>query len=62
MYAIRSYYASFIMESLGAMKLVQAVGGEARQSKALQGLHEDYRGDLLRQQMAGFVTTAVPVV
>jgi ATP-binding cassette subfamily B protein len=51
---------SFIMESLGAMKLVQAVGGEARQSEALQGLHKDYRGDLMRQQMAGFVTTAVP--
>ena len=51
---------SFVMESLGAMKLIQAVGGEARQSQALGGLHEDYRGDLLRQQMTGFVTTAVP--
>ena len=51
---------SFIMDSLAAMKLVQAVGGEARQSAALHGLHKKYRGDLLRQQMAGFVTTAVP--
>lgn len=51
---------SFVMESLGAMKLVQAVGGEARQAEALGGLHETYRGDLLRQQMTGFVTTAVP--
>jgi ATP-binding cassette subfamily B protein len=51
---------SFVMESLGAMKLVQAVGGEARQAGALGGLHETYRGDLLRQQMTGFVTTAVP--
>lgn len=51
---------SFVMESLGAMKLIQAVGGETRQSQALGHLHEDYRGDLLRQQMTGFVTTAVP--
>ncbi|MCK4867220.1 MAG: ABC transporter ATP-binding protein, partial [Alphaproteobacteria bacterium] len=51
---------SFVMESLSAMKLVQAVGGEARQAEALGGLHETYRGDLLRQQMTGFVTTAVP--
>jgi ATP-binding cassette subfamily B protein len=51
---------SFVMESLGAMKLVQAVGGEERQSAALRGLHENYRNDLLRQQMIGFVTTAAP--
>jgi ATP-binding cassette subfamily B protein len=51
---------SFVMESLAAMKLVQSVGGEARQEQALGGLHENYRGDLLRQQMTGFVTTAVP--
>ena len=51
---------SFVMESLGAMKLIQAVGGEARQSAALRGLHETYRGDLLRQQMVGYVTTAAP--
>jgi len=51
---------SFVMESLAAMKLIQSVGGETRQSEALSRLHEDYRGDLLRQQMTGFVTTAVP--
>ena len=51
---------SFVMESLAVMKLIQSVGGETRQSEALSRLHEDYRDDLLRQQMTGFVTTAVP--
>ncbi len=52
--------SSFVLESLGSMKLVQAVGGEARQSATLRDLHESYRGDLLRQQLVGYVTTAAP--
>ncbi len=53
---------SFIMDALAAMKLVQAVGAERRQSETLYGLHARYRDDLLRQQMTGYVTTAVPGV
>ncbi|UCH73326.1 MAG: ABC transporter ATP-binding protein [Rhodospirillales bacterium] len=52
--------SSFIVEALAAMKLVQSVGAEHRQSERLRELHGEYRDDLLRQQMTGYVTTAVP--
>ncbi len=51
---------SFIMDALAAMKLIQAVGAERRQAEALGDLHRRYRGHLLRQQMTGYATTAVP--
>jgi ATP-binding cassette subfamily B protein len=52
--------ASFLIERLGAMKLTQSVAAEAREVEGLDALQVRFRRDLLRQQMIGYLTGAVP--
>jgi len=53
---------SFFVETLPAAKQIQATATEARQELALQGLHRDYLGDLLRLQLTNLGGAAVPQV
>jgi ATP-binding cassette subfamily B protein len=55
-----STITSFLVETLGAMKLVQSVGAEEREARRLAALNERFLGDLLRLQMTQYVTGAVP--
>ncbi len=50
----------FLINSLSAVKYIQAVVAEARETKRLESLNQNYRKDLLRQQMTGYVATGVP--
>lgn len=52
--------SSFLVETLGAMKAVQAAGAELREAARLGRLGRDYLGDLLRLQVVEFATSAVP--
>jgi ATP-binding cassette subfamily B protein len=52
--------AAFLIERLGAMKLTQSVAAEAREADGLEALQGRFRRDLLRQQMTGYLTGAVP--
>jgi ATP-binding cassette subfamily B protein len=52
--------AAFLVERLGAMKLTQSVAAEAREAGGLDALQGRFRHDLLRQQMLGYLTGAVP--
>lgn len=52
--------SSFFFERLGAVKFIQSVGSEAREGERLSRLHSDYREDLLRMQMTGYVANTVP--
>jgi ATP-binding cassette subfamily B protein len=52
--------AAFLIERLAAMKLTQSVAAEAREAEGLDGLQGRFRRDLLRQQMTGYLTGAVP--
>ena len=52
--------AAFLVERLGAMKLTQSVAAEPREAAGLEALQSRFRHDLLRQQMAGYLTGAVP--
>ncbi|MFO1352548.1 MAG: ABC transporter ATP-binding protein [Gammaproteobacteria bacterium] len=55
-----SNVSSFFYDALGAMKAIQAAGAEAREARRLAGLQDVMRGDLLRLQMTGYATGAVP--
>jgi ATP-binding cassette, subfamily B, bacterial len=52
--------AAFLIERLGAMKLTQSVAAETREAAGLDALHGRFRHDLLRQQMVGYLSGAVP--
>lgn len=52
--------SAFLVERLGAMKLIQSVAAEEREAHGLGTLQGEFRRDLLRQQMVGYVTGAVP--
>ena len=52
--------SAFLVETLPATKFVQSVGAEAREAARLEGLNRRYLGDLLRLQVAEFLTAAVP--
>lgn len=52
--------SSFLIETLGAMKAVQAAGAELRESARLGRLGRGYLDDLLRLQVVEFATAAVP--
>ena len=54
--------SSFLVERLAAMKLVQSVAAEQREAEALDALQGRFRGDLLRQQMVGWLAGAIPGV
>ncbi len=50
----------FLVETLGAMKLVQSVAAEEREAIRLSSLNRSFLDDLLRLQMTQFATGAVP--
>jgi ATP-binding cassette subfamily B protein len=52
--------SSFLVETLGAMKTVQAAGAELREAARLGWLGRAYLDDLLRLQVVEFATSAVP--
>jgi ATP-binding cassette, subfamily B, bacterial len=52
--------AAFLIERLGAMKLTQSVAADVREAQGLDALQGRFRRDLLRQQMTGYLTGAVP--
>ena len=52
--------SSFLVETLPAMKFIQSVGQESREAKRLDGLGQNYLGDLLKLQVTEFLTRAVP--
>ena len=52
--------AAFLVERMAAMKFTQSVAAEAREASGLDTLQEHFRRDLVRQQMTGYVTGAVP--
>ncbi|HRP96608.1 MAG TPA: ABC transporter ATP-binding protein [Rhodocyclaceae bacterium] len=52
--------SSFLVETLPAMKFVQASGQERREAGRLSGLSDRYLSDLLRLQVTEFFTQAVP--
>ena len=55
-----SAITAFLVETLGAMKLVQSVGAEEREARRLSGLNRSFLGDLLQLQVTQFATGAVP--
>lgn len=52
--------SSFLVETLPAMKFIQSVSQEERESKRLKGLNQHYLGDLLKLQVTEFFTHAIP--
>ncbi|ENT5134409.1 TPA: ABC transporter ATP-binding protein [Pseudomonas aeruginosa] len=52
--------SSFLVETLPAMKFIQAAGQQQRESTRLQQLGERYMSQLLRLQVTEFFTNAVP--
>lgn len=54
--------SSFLVERLGAIKMIQTVAAEEGESSALDRLQGRFRGDLLRQQMVSYVTGGVPAL
>lgn len=52
--------SSFLVETLPAMKFIQAAGQQAREARRLEGLGQDYMRQLLRVQVTEFFTHAVP--
>jgi ATP-binding cassette subfamily B protein len=55
-----STITAFLVETLGAMKLVQSVGAEDREAKRLATLNRSFLGDLLGLQMTQFAAGSVP--
>ncbi|HZP41842.1 MAG TPA: ABC transporter ATP-binding protein [Candidatus Binatia bacterium] len=53
---------SFLVDTLAAMKLVQSVAAEARETQRLRTLHARFLDDLLRLQLASYAAAAVPGV
>ena len=54
--------SSFLVERLGAIKLIQSVAAEEREAGALGTLQGRFRRDLLSQQMISYVTGGVPAL
>ncbi len=52
--------SSFLVETLPAMKFIQAAGQQQREAQRLQGLGQGYMQQLLRLQVTEFFTHAVP--
>ncbi|TDF84018.1 ABC transporter ATP-binding protein [Pseudomonas sp. H9] len=52
--------SSFLVETLPAMKFIQAAGQQRRESERLDHLGKGYMGQLLRVQVTEFFTQAVP--
>jgi ATP-binding cassette, subfamily B, bacterial len=54
--------SSFLVERLGAIKLIQSVAAEEREAGSLDTLQGHFRRDLLSQQMVSYVTGGVPAL
>ncbi|MBL28655.1 MAG: hypothetical protein CMM50_14000 [Rhodospirillaceae bacterium] len=52
--------SAFLLETLPAVKFIQSVGAEERETRRLGGLNSAYLDDLLRLQVTEFFTAAVP--
>lgn len=52
--------SSFLVETLPAMKFIQAAGQQAREARRLEQLGQGYMGQLLKVQVIEFFTQAVP--
>ncbi|MBH3358080.1 ABC transporter ATP-binding protein [Pseudomonas guariconensis] len=52
--------SSFLVETLPAMKFIQAAGQQAREARRLEQLGQGYMGQLLKVQVTEFFTQAVP--
>lgn len=52
--------SSFLVETLPAMKFIQAAGQQDREAERLERLGQGYMGQLLKVQVAEFFTQAVP--
>ncbi|KAF1050727.1 MAG: putative ABC transporter ATP-binding protein [Stenotrophomonas maltophilia] len=52
--------SSFFVETLPAMKFIQAAGQQAREAQRLERLGQGYLGQLLRLQVSEFFTQALP--
>ncbi len=52
--------SAFLVERLGSMKFIQQTAAEEREAARLDDLQNEFRGDLLRQQMVGYLSGAVP--
>ena len=52
--------SAFLVETLPAIKFIQAVGAETREATRLERLNRSYLGDLLRLQITEFLTASVP--
>lgn len=52
--------SSFLVETLPAMKFIQSVSQEERESRKLNGLSNSYLSDLLKLQVTEFFTQAIP--
>lgn len=52
--------SAFFVERLPAIKMIQSMAAEEREAAGLDTLQTCFRGDLLRQQMLGYLTGAVP--
>lgn len=52
--------SSFFVETLPAMKFIQSAGQQSREAGRLEGLGQNYLGQLLRLQLTEFFTQAVP--
>ncbi|MGI9304069.1 MAG: ABC transporter ATP-binding protein [Gammaproteobacteria bacterium] len=53
---------SFFFDRLAAIKFIQSVAAEDRETRRLSGLHHTFRSDLLRLQMTSYATNTVPGV
>ncbi|MEN8641586.1 ABC transporter ATP-binding protein [Pseudomonas sichuanensis] len=52
--------SSFLVETLPAMKFIQAAGQQRREAERLEGLGQGYMSQLLKVQLTEFFTQAVP--
>ena len=55
-----SALTAFFFERLGAVKFIQSVGAEPRETRQLRQLNDAFRQDTLRLQMVNYATSAVP--
>jgi len=55
-----SAITAFLVETLGAMKLIQSVGAEEREACRLAALNRTFLGDLLGLQITQFATGSIP--
>jgi ATP-binding cassette subfamily B protein len=55
-----SAITAFLVETLGAMKLIQSVGAEEREASRLAALNRTFLADLLGLQITQFATGSIP--